>query len=105
MDRKAIIKRKLKIFKKNVSRDFPVKKMIFFGSRAKGKPKRYSDIDLVIVSPKFRRLDFVQRGAKMYDYWDLNYPVDFLCFSPEEFDEKKKQMTVVKEAIETGIEI
>lgn len=105
MDRRKIIKRKLKIFKKNVSRDFPVKKMIFFGSRVSGKAKKYSDIDLVIVSPKFRELDFFKRGARMYDYWDLNYPVDFLCFSPEEFNKKKKQITIVRDAIKTGVEI
>ena len=50
-------------------------------------------IDLVIVSPKFTKLNFFKRGAKMYDYWDLDYPVDFLCYTPKEFNKFKKQMT------------
>lgn len=105
MDKKKIIELKLRNFKKSVSNDFPISKMYFFGSRAIGKPHRYSDIDLVIVSPKFRKLDFFQRGAKMYDYWNLNYPVDFLCYTPEEFNKLKKQITIVKGAVEEGVEI
>ena len=105
MDKRKIIKNKLKSFRGLVNNDYPIEKMIFFGSRAKGKPHRYSDIDLVIVSPKFRKLDFIQRGSKMYDYWNLRYPVDFLCYTPEEFNKLKKQITIVKEAVEHGIEI
>jgi len=106
MDRKKdIIIKKLTRFKYDVNREFPLQKIIFFGSRSHGKPGKWSDIDLVIVSSKFRRLNFFKRGAKMYDYWKLNYPVDFLCYTPEEFNKLKKQITIVKEAVENGIEI
>lgn len=105
MDRRTIIKNKLKNFKKNVNRDIPISKMYFFGSHARGKSHRYSDIDLVVVSPEFRKLNFFKRGAKMYDYWSLDYPVDFLCYTPEEFNKLKKQITIVREAIKEGIEI
>ena len=105
MDKKTVIKRKLGDFKKNANKDFPIKKMIFFGSRAGGKPHKYSDIDLLIVSPKFKKLDFFKRGARMYDYWDLTYPVDFLCYTPEEFKKLSKQITIVREAVREGIEI
>jgi len=105
MGKKKIIEAELRKFKEMVSKDFPVSKMYFFGSRATGKPHKYSDIDLIIVSSKFKRLNFFQRGAKMYDYWNLRYPVDFLCYTPEEFNKLKKQITIVKEAVENGIEI
>src|SRR3989344_4226547 len=68
MDKKKTLIKDLSTFKKRVSQDYPLTKMIFFGSIALGKPNKYSDIDLVIVSPKFRKLDFFRRGAKMYDY-------------------------------------
>lgn len=105
MDKRTVIKRKLRNFKKQVSKDFPINRMIFFGSQASGRARKWSDIDLIIVSPKFRKLDFIQRGAKMYDYWDLHMPVDFLCYSPNEFKKLSKQTTIVSEAIKTGIEI
>ncbi|MEK6983958.1 MAG: nucleotidyltransferase domain-containing protein [Nanoarchaeota archaeon] len=104
MDRKEAIA-KLKSFKKLVSKDLTISDMYFFGSIATGKPHKYSDIDLVIVSPKFRELNFFKRGALMYNYWNLRYPVDFLCYTPEEFNKLKKQITIVKEAVENGIEI
>jgi len=95
----------LKDFKRNLTKQVPIDKMLLFGSRAYGKPHRWSDFDLIIVSPKFKRLNFFKRGAKMYDYWNLNYPVDFLCYTPEEFGKLKKQITVVREAVRKGIEI
>ena len=104
MGRKTII-RQLKEYKIALNKDIYIHKMIFFGSRATGRFNKDSDIDLVIVSPKFKRLNFFKRGAKMYDYWNLNYPVDFLCYTPEEFNKLKKQITIVREAVKEGIEI
>lgn len=105
MDRKAVIIKKLQKFKAQVNRDFYLKKMFFFGSRVSGKSRPDSDIDLILVSSKFRKLDSIERGAKMYDYWDLDYPVDFLCYTPEEFERKKKQVGIVRQAVKEGIEI
>lgn len=104
MGRKTIINQ-LKEYKDELNKDIPINKMIFFGSRAKGIFHKDSDIDLIIVSSKFRKLNFFKRGAKMYDYWDLNYPVDFLCYTPEEFSKLKNQITIVREAVKEGIEI
>jgi len=50
-------------------------------------------------------MDFFQRGAIMYNYWDLRLPVDFLCYSPEEFNQLRKRVSIVSEAIREGIEI
>ena len=104
MDRKKTIN-KLKEFKKLVVKDFPIQKMYLFGSMVSGKSHKYSDIDLLIVSLGFKKYNFFQRGAKMYNYWNLNYPVDFLCYTPEEFNKLKKQVTIVSEAVKEGTEI
>lgn len=40
---------------KVVAKQYKVTKVILFGSYARGQAKAYSDIDLVIVSPDFRR--------------------------------------------------
>ena len=99
------IKKKLKLFKSRANNNMRLQRMILFGSRVKGKKGKDVDIDLVIVSSQFKNLDFFERGAKMYDYWNLNYPVDFLCYTPEEFNKLKKQITIVREAVREGIEI
>ena len=105
MGEKESIKKGLKRFKNDTTKHYPIQKLIFFGSRASGRPKQDSDIDLIVVSPKFRRLNFFERGARMYDYWNLHYPVDFLCYTPEEFKKLSKQITIVREAVKEGIEI
>jgi|SRR3989344_5372505 len=105
MDKKKPIMKRLIIFKNKVNNDIPIDKMIFFGSRAVGGWKRDSDVDLIIVSPNFKSMDFFERGAKMYDYWNLEYPVDFLCYTPKEFKRLKKRITIVSGAIKEGVEL
>ena len=101
-------KRDIKIvkeFKRKLSEYLPLKKLILFGSRASGKKHEFSDFDLIVVSPKFKRKKMFERGIVLYDYWNMNYPVDFLCYTPEEFDRLKKKVTIVREALKQGIEI
>ena len=104
MDKKEHIN-DIKEFKKKLSKLISINKMILFGSRAYGKPKEWSDFDLMIVSTDFRKKISFRRSLGFYKYWDLDYPVDFLCYTPEEFNKLKKQITIVKEAVEKGIEI
>ena len=92
-------------FKKNVSKVIPINKMILFGSHATGKTHKRSDVDLVIVSSKFKGKRSFKRANKLYDYWNLRLPVDFLCYTPEEFNKLRKQITIVMEADSTGIKI
>jgi hypothetical protein len=104
MGRKPIIN-KLKEFKSNVNKDYKLDKMIFFGSRAIGTAHKDSDIDLIMVSSNFKGMDFIERASKMYDYWNIDYPVDFMCFTPSEFNKRKNMITIVREALREGVVI
>jgi len=103
MDSREDIKRMLEEFKETVNKDFPVESMIFFGSMAQGKATENSDIDLIIVSDKFKDMNFIKRASRMYDYWTLGYPVDFLCYTTKEFKRLSHGVTIVKEALDEGI--
>ena len=99
-----------KIFKivnelRNFKRQNKIEKLFFFGSRAYGKPHKYSDIDLIVVSKNFRGKGLLDRAPKLYMQWNMDYPVDFLCYTPKEFNKLKKQVTIVREAVREGIEI
>src|SRR3989344_4329238 len=94
----------VKRFKKNASKKIPIKKIILFGSRAKGKTHRWSDFDLIIVSNKFKGVKSFKRSSELYDYWGYNYPVDFLCYTLKEFNNLKNKITIVRGAIKEGIE-
>ena len=85
--------------------DNQLQKIIFFGSRWKGKPKRWSDIDLILISSRFDKLKSFQRAPTLRLKWNLHYPVDMLCYTSKEFDKKKNLPTIVREAARTGIEV
>lgn len=103
MDKEAI--REIKKFKKEMNKRVHADMVIFFGSRTGKKFRKDSDVDLIIVSEKFVNMNFFKRAAKMYDYWKSSYPVDFICYTPEEFNRLKKEISIASEALREGIEI
>ena len=103
MDRKELIE-KLKEFKKVIKKEYKVEKVILFGSRTTDKYKEYSDVDLIIVG-KFKGKNSFKRVPPLYLMWEIQLPVDFLCYTLKEFNELKKKRTIVREAVERGIEI
>lgn len=103
MDKKAIIE--IKKFIKKLKKEFTIKKVIFFGSRTGEEYLNKSDIDLIIVSKDFEKINFIKRTSIMYNYWDSDYDVDFLCYTPKEFDKLSKMITIVREAVKKGINI
>ncbi|MBI4148517.1 nucleotidyltransferase domain-containing protein [Candidatus Woesearchaeota archaeon] len=96
---------KLKEFKTRLSKDVSVEKIILFGSRARGKAKRESDVDLIVVSKNFKGKKSYERAVGFYRHWNLDYPVDFLCYTPEEFKKLSKMITIVRQAVREGVEI
>ncbi|MFA6530831.1 MAG: nucleotidyltransferase domain-containing protein [Candidatus Micrarchaeia archaeon] len=96
---------KLKNFKKRANAALPIAHMLFFGSRADGSAKKWSDIDLIVVSEKFNGKRPLSRGEELYLAWDMDYPVDFLCYTPVEFEKAKKRIGMVSHALKHGIVI
>lgn len=103
MDRKELIK-KLRIFKRKIEKKYNINKIILFGSRANGRPRKESDVDLIVVGA-FTGNNNLKRAPPLYIEWDLNLPVDFLCYTPEEFENLKNRVTIVREANKSGIVI
>jgi uncharacterized protein len=105
MGRRQSLIKQLKEFKNKLEEIISVNRILFFGSMSRGKAKKDSDVDLIIVSKDFKGKSFRRRAIGFYDYWDLDYPVDFLCYTPEEFNKLKKQVSIVSEAIKKGVEV
>jgi len=67
MVKKTIIRKNKRVLPKRVKNDvlsyielikkdkIPIEKVIVFGSYAKGKPHKWSDIDICIISPNFKK--------------------------------------------------
>jgi predicted nucleotidyltransferase len=95
--------RDLRRFRLKLGKRFKVERMILFGSRARGTPRRSSDVDLIVVSERFRRKGAIERAGPLYLEWDLDLPVDFLCYTPEEFRALSRRGGLVREALREGI--
>jgi len=77
--------------------------VIAFGSRARGDALLDSDVDLLIVSERFRQMPFLDRASSVAVDLDLPFAADLLCYTPEEFERKREEYGVVSLAVEEGI--
>lgn len=89
---------------------FHPKEMWLWGSYAYGTPGENSDIDIALVSKDFKRHRFIERSTavsnRLKTWADKDIPdTDFLCYTPEEFEKKKKEISLAKEIVEKGIKI
>lgn len=105
MGKTTTLVKSLRRFGQSLWPEYSLQAMYLFGSRATGKERKDSDVDLLLVSPVFRRQRRLRRAPPLYLRWDLDYPVDFICLTPEEFQRKKKEIGIVQEAVKAGIKI
>jgi predicted nucleotidyltransferase len=92
-------------FKARIQDRFRLEKMILFGSRARDDWLYSSDIDLILVSEDFRPISFLNRIREIADMWDGDLQLEPICYTPEEFEKKKKEKGIVSTAMKYGIEI
>ena len=88
-----------------IKADYKPTKVILFGSRIYGRPDKYSDIDVIIVSKKFSKTRFINRMSEISIKIDFPKHVDYLCYTPEEFKDIVNSSIIIKEALEKGLEI
>jgi len=86
-----------------LSKQIPLQKVILFGSFAKGTTNQYSDIDLAVFSDYFKDMSRVD-GIQFLLMNATDYDVD-LEPQPFTMDEYIEPVGLVKEILQTGIEI
>jgi len=98
------VKKEINKFIKVLRKDnLPIDKVFLFGSYAKGKQHKWSDVDVCVISPKFKNT-----WAAMRYLWQRR-PSDKLCaiepvgLSPKDFDDEFS--TLVKEIKNHGIRV
>ncbi len=82
--------------------NLPIQKVILFGSYAKGTQHKWSDIDLCVISPKFKNA-WKALGYLWEKRTDDKTPViEPVGFSPKDFEDED---ALIHEIKKTGIEI
>lgn len=87
----------------NLKKDrLPIKRVILFGSYAKGKQHKWSDIDLCVISPRFKNAFKDMQYLWLKRINDYGHAIEPVGFSPKDFREGS---SVINEIKQTGIEI
>ena len=93
----AELKTELERILKRLKCDPSVRKVLLFGSLARGDARDHSDIDLIVV--KDTTLRFLDRLDEFYD--DAREAMDILVYTPQEFEEMKER-PFIKMALREG---
>ncbi|MDR1871820.1 MAG: nucleotidyltransferase domain-containing protein [Deltaproteobacteria bacterium] len=77
------------------------KKIILFGSRARGDHNEDSDYDiLLIMDTSFNRIDLISSLYSALRQTDLTKNIDFLAISSDRYDELKSDIGYIYKVIE-----
>ena len=89
-------------FLKKLNEKFEPEVVILFGSRARGQEWKRSDYDFIIVSKSFKGMHWLDRISEVVKLWEPMIDIDLLPYTPEEFEEKKKNSSTVRTALREG---
>lgn len=104
MDKKKT-PRELKSLVYSLRKELPDVRIILFGSRARGEASKWSDYDFLLISKGFEGMNPFARLDIPFRYQPLELPMDFICLTPQEYEERIEAATVVTEAAREGVEL
>ena len=86
------IKEILEKYKSELRKDqIRVTKMLLYGSYARGTPRSYSDIDVVVISPDLKKFSLLKRQEYLaIKTMGLDAPLEVIGYTPQEFKKASK---------------
>lgn len=103
---KPEVRKEIERYIKNLKKhNLHIKKVILFGSFAGGEGKKWSDIDLCVVSPDFK--DAWQASEFLWKYRDIKdvrYVIEPLGFPEKEFTHDKDDF-LIQNIKRSGVEV
>ncbi len=86
-------------------RAYRIELILLFGSRARGDSLKSSDVDLVVVSPDFAGVGWLERVTRVARLWTGPVGLEALCYTPDEFERRAGEISIVRVARKEGIRI
>ena len=99
-DREALLREELERISAILADRPDIVRVVVFGSVARGRVHRLSDLDLIIVQRTSKR--FLERLDEMYRLLLPRVACDILVYSPEEFERLQKENRFVARAVREG---
>ena len=79
--------------------------VLIFGSRARGDANEDSDIDVIVVSSYFADMPFLRRMPYVLRKVPFVRHVDYLCYTPGEYERIKYESSIIMDALENSVEL
>ncbi len=92
-----------KNYVRRLARSITVRQAILTGSRATGSYLEDSDVDLIIVSDDFSKMQLPERLRYLQKQWKSKIPLEAFGYTVNEFRSLQRKSSYVKEAVRTGI--
>lgn len=102
MKHDKLVKQFKEIILPKIIKQYAPQTIIIFGSRLKGEAGVDSDLDVILVSEVFQKIPFIERMAVLLKKFDFPTHVDYICYTPEEFEKIKNRSSLVMDALEYG---
>lgn len=83
-----------------IIKEYKPKRILIFGSRIKGTSDMNSDLDVIIISNSFYNIPFISRMSHILKKFKFAKHIDYLCYTPEEFDRIKDKSSILIDALE-----
>lgn len=98
-----LVEKKIKEYLQVLKNDnLPITDVFVFGSYPKGKQTLWSDIDLCVISPKFKNPWSAMQYLWQKRLFDPRYTIEPIGFSPKDFQD---ETPLIHEIKTTGISI
>ena len=99
------IKESVKRFNECISRQLPVRKVLLYGSYAKGCPQVDSDVDVAVFLDYPDHAQRLELAAKLFHFAaDIDIEIEPKCFFWDEYRNYDKA-SILAEIINTSIEV
>ena len=85
--------------------EFNPESVLIFGSRASGSAEENSDIDVIVVSSYFADMPFLRRMPYVLRKVPFVKHVDYLCYTPDEYERIKDESAIIMDALENSVEL
>jgi predicted nucleotidyltransferase len=82
--------------------EFEPETVIIFGSRITGNATEDSDIDVVLAAESFKEIPFIKRMPMVLRRARFDKHVDYICYTPREFQNLKNKSSLLMDALENG---
>jgi hypothetical protein len=88
-----------------IIRQLRPERVLIFGSRARGTASEESDLDVIIIAREFGDVPFLRRMPMLMKMIPFPKHIDYLCYTPEEFNRIKNASSILTDALNAPIEL